>query len=362
MSSSNPVIPVIMSGGSGSRLWPLSRQKYPKPFITFDDGFDLYQKTFLRATHIASHDEVLTVTNKEFLFKTIDDIEKLDVAAKASFILEPYGRNTAPALVMAALYLQEVYGNQAVFVALAADHLIEGDDSFCHAIQQAVGFAHDGRIVTFGITPTYPEVGYGYIQFEGNRVLSFVEKPSLDRAQDFVASGRYLWNSGMFCAEVGVFLSEMMKYKPEVYHEAETCFLASKRGSRQNGYATVTLDRELFKTVEDISVDYAVIEKTDKLAVVPCHFKWSDVGSWLSMSSLSQVDEDGNSFIGDVEAVNVRNCYIQSKNRLTGVVGVEDLVVVDTPDALLIAKKESSQDVKRLFSQLKVNWYGKFGQ
>jgi mannose-1-phosphate guanylyltransferase/mannose-6-phosphate isomerase len=348
------LIPTILCGGAGSRLWPVSRELHPKPFIRLADGQSLLQKAFLRGVALPGVAEVLTVTNRDLLFKTKDEfIEVNKDGITASFILEPVGRNTAAAIAAATLHVAKSYGEDALILVLAADHLIADQNAFAEVIAKATVLANAGKVVTFGITPHAPETGYGYIEADGNTVLRFVEKPSPEKAQEYLASGRYLWNSGMFCFSAGTMLREMGLHCPDILTTTAACVEKSRLLEGQ-GFAQLELDQSSFSHVQSISIDYAVMERSAKVAVVPCSIGWSDIGSWDSLGDLSAPDGDGNRIDGQVLLHDVKNCYIQSKERIVGAVGIENLVIVDTPDALLIADKFRSQDVGRLYAELKI--------
>lgn len=347
------LIPTILCGGAGSRLWPVSREQHPKPFIALADGQTLLQKAFLRGAAISRVEEVLTVTNRELLFKTEDNYTQVNTSNKElSFILEPFGRNTAAAAVAAALFVQKRHGDDALLLILAADHLISKPGEFSYAVNKAVELALQGKLVTFGIQPDRPETGYGYIEANGNDVLRFVEKPSLERAQEYVASGKYFWNSGMFCFTAATLIKEMRVHCPDVVLAVETC-LQQSREIAGEAYTQVDLDKTTFAKVPDISIDYAVMERSASVAVVPCDIGWSDIGSWTAMGELGEPDASGNTIEGEAVLHDVSGCYIRSEDRLVGAVGVHDLVIVDTPDAVLVADKNHVQDVKQLFTALK---------
>lgn len=347
------IIPTILCGGAGSRLWPVSRELHPKPFIRLADGQSLLQKAFLRGAALPGAAEVLTVTNRELLFKTKDDYAEVNLSRMAtSFILEPVGRNTAAAIAAAALHVARHHGKDALMLVLAADHLITDQAAFAEALGKAMALAGAGKVVTFGIKPHLPETGYGYIEAEGNAVLRFVEKPSPDKAREYLASGRYLWNSGMFCFAAGTMLREMEQHCPDILSATAAC-VEKSRTLQGEGHLQLELDAASFGQVPSISVDYAVMERSAEVAVVPCTIGWSDIGSWAALSELSDADGDGNRIEGQALLHAVKNCFIQSKDRIVGAVGIENLIVVDTPDALLIADKSRAQEVGRLYSALK---------
>jgi mannose-1-phosphate guanylyltransferase / mannose-6-phosphate isomerase len=347
------LIPIILCGGAGSRLWPVSRELHPKPFIRLADGESLLQKAFLRAVTLPGVEQVLTVTNRELFFKTEDEFREVNhTRCATSFILEPFGRNTAAAVAAAALRVAQAHGPESVMLVLAADHLITDQAAFASAVQQAEKIAKQGKIVTFGIRPETPETGYGYIEADGNQVVRFVEKPSLEKAREYVDSGNFLWNSGMFCFTAQAVLREFGLHAPDILAATEAC-LAQSRVAQAAGWTQVEMEAKLFGNVREESIDYAIMEKTAEAAVVPCAIGWSDVGSWAAISELSKPDDKGNRVEGDTLLHDVRDCYMVSHDRLIGAVGVENLIVIDTPDALLIANRNRAQDVKHLYSALK---------
>lgn len=349
-------VPTILCGGAGSRLWPVSRELHPKPFIRLADRQSLLQKAWLRGAALPNVCEILTVTNRELFFKTEDEYR--EVAARApsglpnSFILEPFGRNTAPAIAAAALQVAKTHGADALMLVLAADHLITDQAAFSRAVTQAIELAQQGKLVTFGIQPEAPETGYGYIEADGTKVLRFVEKPNLEKAQEYVASGRYLWNSGMFCFSAGAMLREMKLHCPAILDATSTC-IGQSRSAEGKGFSQLELASEAFEQVPDDSIDYAVMERSDQIAVVPCSIGWSDIGSWNALGDLAKPDSDGNRVEGEANLHDVSNCYIQSNERIVGAVGISDLLIIDTPDALLVANRARAQDVKHIYASLK---------
>ncbi|MDX8380403.1 MAG: mannose-1-phosphate guanylyltransferase/mannose-6-phosphate isomerase [Gallionella sp.] len=349
------LIPTILCGGAGSRLWPVSRELHPKPFIRLADGQSFLQKSWLRGAVLPNVTETLTVTNRELFFKTADEYSV--VAALAGkrvnrFILEPFGRNTAPAIAAAALQVAAMHGEDTCLLVLTADHLITDQDAFAQAVHEATQWAMQGKLVTFGIQPDTPETGYGYIETDGNNVKRFVEKPNLDKAKEYLASGHYLWNSGMFCFQAGTMLSEMAQHCPDILSTIRTCITQSHVAEGEN-FSQLDINADSFKLVPDESIDYAVMEKSTNVAVVPCNIGWSDIGSWNALGNLTAPDADGNRIEGETILHNVKNCYIQSNQRIVGAVGVKDLLIIDTPDAVLVADRNSAQDVKHLYARLK---------
>lgn len=347
------LIPVVLCGGAGSRLWPVSREAHPKPFIRLADGQSLLQKAFLRGAQLPGVAEVLTVTNRELLFKTKDEYREVNLNRLAtSFILEPFGRNTAAAIAAATLHVSKMHGEKAIMLVLAADHLIADQEAFSSAVAQATTLARQQKLVTFGIQPDVPETGYGYLEVDGHDVLRFVEKPSQEKAREYMDSGCFLWNSGIFCFQAGTMLQALEAHCPEILAKTQQCIEQSRK-VEGDGVFEQELDAATFAAVPDDSIDYAVMERASHVAVVPCSIGWSDIGSWTALGDLIAPDAHGNRIKGDAILHDVSNCFIQSSQRMIGAVGVDNLVIVDTPDALLVADRERSQDVKVLYKKLK---------
>jgi mannose-1-phosphate guanylyltransferase len=350
------LIPTILCGGAGSRLWPVSRELHPKPFIRLSDNQSLLQKAWLRGVVLPHVAETLTVTNRELFFKTEDEYREVagieHKGISNSFILEPFGRNTAPAIAAAALQVAAEHGDDAILLVLAADHLISDQAAFSQAVALAMLLATQGKLVTFGIRPESPETGYGYIEASGNVVKRFVEKPSLEKAQEYIASGNFLWNSGMFCFSAGAMLREMQQHCPEILSATRAC-LEKSRKAQGKGFTQIEIDPESFESVSSVSIDYAVIEKSQNVAVVPCNIGWSDIGSWDALGDLTAPDDRGNRIEGESILHDVSNCYIRSSKRLVGAVGINNLIIIDTPDAVLVADRSRAQDVKHLYANLK---------
>ncbi len=371
------LIPVILSGGAGTRLWPVSRESYPKPFIRMSDGQSLLQKAYLKAAGLAGVGQVVLVTNRDYYFQSRDEIElavagkrpaSASPAAEVTYLLEPCGRNTAPAIALAALKLAREYGPEAVLLVLPADHLIADRQAFSLAVAAAEAAAATGHIVTFGIPPTAPETGFGYIELAADsqlpgladgvtvsRVARFVEKPAQDRAEAFLAAGNYLWNAGMFCARADILLLALEAHAPDLYRKALVCFEASAARQAAAPGRTFELDPASFAALPDISIDYAVMEHAANVAVVRAAFDWSDIGSWSALSELTLPDAEGNRIDGEALLVDSTNVYVRSEGRLVAGVGLSNLMVIDTPDALLIADRGRTQDVKRIVAQLKLD-------
>lgn len=348
------ILPVILCGGSGSRLWPLSREQNPKPFIRLTSGFSLIQHAYKKAHLVGTTNQIITVANRELFFRAKSDFDELEFDDNYSndYILEPEGRNTAPAIAMAAIHAQEKYGDDVCLLVLAADHLIQGDELFIDAIQQAAKLAEDEKLVTFGIKPTKPETGYGYIQYSANTVKKFVEKPDLATADDYVSSGEYLWNSGMFCFKPNVFLEELKKYRPKMFDSAQEAYHSANKEKFEEA-EQINLIEETFGHLEDESVDYAVMENSQKIAVVPCEFNWNDVGSWDSLAAAMSQSDESNVVVGETVLKDVSNSMVFSKERLIAGIGFEDLIIIDTDDAILIMNRNQSQDVKKIYNELK---------
>jgi mannose-1-phosphate guanylyltransferase len=267
-------------------------------------------------------------------------------------VLEPFGRGTAAAVASAALQVEKTHGRDAVLLVLPADHLIKDQAAFAKAVAEATALANKGRLVTFGIQPEGPETGYGYLEAAGNEVVRFVEKPSLELAREYVASGRYLWNSGMFLFTAGTVIDEMRQHCPDILEAVRQCIAAS-RVLQSEGLVQLELDSTTFARVRDDSLDYALMEKSRRIAVVPCAIGWSDIGSWSAVGDLAKTDGNPNQVEGKAILHDVVGCYIRSADRVVGAVGVENLVIIDTPDALLVAAKSRAQDVRHIYAQLK---------
>jgi len=361
--SSPVVFPIILSGGAGTRLWPVSREAHPKPFIKLPDGQSLLHKTFLRAASLNGVSELLTVTNRDYYFKTKDEYRACGCAASPAFLLEPCGRNTMPAVALAALRTTATHGENACLLVLPADHLIADQDAFASAVTHAVELAEEGYLVTFGIQPTAPETGFGYIEAganistklgAGRTALRFVEKPDATTAAQYLAAGNFFWNSGMFCFRAGALLAAMEAACPSVLEAARACWSATQVAIPPDA-KMIECDPVSFATQPDISIDYALMEKAANVAVVPCALGWSDIGSWNALSELATPDDQGNRIQGEAIMVGSQNNYVQTEHHLVAAVGVEDLVIVDTQDAVLVAHRSRVQDVKQVVARLKQN-------
>jgi len=355
------MIPVILSGGSGTRLWPLSRSNYPKQFLPITEERTLFQLTLERISNLNQslinfHNPII-VTNDNHRFIVAEQLRQENVNAK--ILLEPVARNTAPAIAAAA-QLALSYGEDPVLLILAADHVIQQQDAFNQSIQVGLAAAEAGQLVTFGVVPTSPETGYGYIKATGHiektqstqayPVEKFVEKPDLTTAQDYLAEGSYLWNSGMFMFKASVYLQELDKYNPAIAKNAQASVQNSK-----NDLDFIRLNKDHFEQSPEDSIDYAVMEHTDKAVVVPLCADWNDVGAWKSVWEVSQKDENGNSLRGDVIAQDTHNSLIHAETRLVSTLGLENIVVIETADAVLVADQSKVQDIKKIVEHLKSN-------
>lgn len=359
------LIPVVLSGGTGSRLWPLSREGHPKPFIKLFDGETLLQKTYHRISRLQGIPKVngkpfvLTVTNGEYYFISKDELDKTN--ASSVFLLEPESKNTAPAISMAALWIKKNYGDNASMLVVPADHLIQNESEFLESVKNALELNNQkpSYLVTFGIKPESADTGFGYIESgkelsKGFEVSHFYEKPDLKTAQNFIASKRFYWNSGIFCFKVKQFFDEIKIHSPEVLVQAELSWQECFRGDSVDN-SRINIPEETFKSCPNISIDFALMEKSKNVAVIPANLYWSDIGSWLSFSQLFESDQEGNSVVGNGLFVNTKDTFIQANDRVVAAVGVNNLIIIDTPDALLVIDKSHTQDVKLVTSKLKQN-------
>lgn len=344
----NDILPVILSGGSGTRLWPLSREAYPKQFLPLAGDLTMLQATWQRVAAIAATGP-LVIANEAHRFVAAEQLQQVSAQPQA-IILEPMGRNTAPAIAVAALEATRNDGDPLLLV-LPSDHVIADEATFRATVQLAAPAAREGKLVTFGIVPTGPETGYGYIKAaagDGARAVErFVEKPDLETATGYVASGQYLWNSGMFLLRASRYLAELARFNPAMLDASRTAWERARRDAD-----FTRLDAEAFAAVPSDSIDYAVMEKTADAVVVALDAGWNDVGSWTALRDVSTQDGDGNAHHGDVIAIDCRNTYAYGE-RLVALVGLDDVVVVETDDAVLVGKADRMQEVKNVVAQLK---------
>lgn len=343
--------PVILCGGSGTRLWPLSREMFPKQLLALTNEFSLLQNTVQRLKPLTAA-PALFICNENHRFLVAEQLRQISEEAHR-ILLEPAGRNTAPAVALAALQVQQQNGD-GILLVLPSDHVIAKGDAFVTAVQQAVTQAQSGKLVTFGIVPTQPETGYGYIRRgaaingDVSAVAQFVEKPALETAKAYVASGEYLWNSGMFVFRASDYLKELEQHRPDIL---AACRAAMAVQNKDHDF--IRIDAAAFKACPEDSIDYAVMEKTANAAVVSLDAGWSDIGSFAALWEESEKDAQGNATKGDVMLEGASNCYVNAEGRLVAVIGAEDLVVVETADAVLVARRDAVQDVKKIVASLK---------
>jgi mannose-1-phosphate guanylyltransferase/mannose-6-phosphate isomerase len=348
------LIAVILSGGSGSRLWPLSRENHPKPFVRLKDDESLLQKAYKRALNLPNVIEILTVTNIRYIQQTIDHYEQINCGNKIDtrFVLEPEPRNTAAAICAAALDIDGRYKDEVIMVVLSADHLIKNEKAFRKIISKGVKCTKTNNHVLFGIKPTSPSTNFGYINVQGNSVISFKEKPSITQAKKFLNSRKYLWNAGMFCFKVSLLIHDLELHCKNIFLETRKALIKSHSSVIRN-YSCLILNKSLFSLVESKSIDYALIEKTSNLFVIPCDVEWSDLGSWEAMSETLKISKNGNKFIGNCSFSKTKNTSIFAYSRHVALVGISDLIVVEMDDVILIVDKKSTQDIRQIYSQLK---------
>lgn len=345
--------PVVLSGGSGTRLWPLSRQNQPKQFLALIGERSLYQETVLRADALPDVQPPVTVCSEDHRFMVGEQLHAVGVGS-GGIVLEPVARNTAPAIALAALHAQAT-DPSATLLVMPADHLIADEAAFRTAVAAARDLARDAWLVAFGITPNYAETGYGYIRRGealgegGYRIERFVEKPDLATAEAYLADGSYAWNSGMFLFRADAYLEQLGRHAPEILKAANSAYAAAA-----TDLDFIRVDADAFAASPSDSIDYAVMEKTDRAAVVPVSCGWSDIGSWSSLWSVAERDENGNRHEGDVISVDTRDSLVRaSERRMIATIGVDDLVIIDTADATLVARKDRVQDVKTVVETLK---------
>lgn len=337
---------IILAGGSGSRLWPLSREEYPKQLLSFDKEQSLLQKTFNRLCSFSKPADIVTVTNIKHYSNIKLQLNKID--SSNVVIGEPFGRNTAPAIASTLQYFIQQGCEDDVVLIVPSDHLIKDIDGFNKTVEQGKELAEQGYIVTFGIKPTYPETGYGYIKTEkalsvGYKVEKFVEKPDFETAKKYLDSGNYYWNGGIFMGKISTFLNEFKKYASDIYmHLGKLDFSNSTQ-----------INFSVYEKMPSISIDYAIMEKSDKIALVELQSDWNDLGSWQSIFNVKEKDENGNVLTGKVVVDNVKNSFIYSQKEVVAVSSLENIILVETEDAIMACKLDESQNVKKLYEKLK---------
>mgnify|MGYP005989259923 FL=1 len=353
------ILPVIMAGGSGTRLWPLSRGNYPKQFLKLSGDQTMLQSTVTRLSQL-EHEPPLLICNEEHRFIAAEQMRQINKQHNG-IILEPVGRNTAPAIALAAFKAIKRKQDPLLLV-LAADHVINDEDKFIASVNASVDLALEGKLVTFGIVADKPETGYGYIK-RGQEVLNsksdsvikayevseFVEKPDVNTAEKYLLSGDYFWNSGMFMFKASRYLEELKLHRPDIYQACEQAISVE-----ENDLDFIRIDKEIFETCPDDSIDYAVMEKTSEAVVVPMDADWNDVGGFSALWEVTEKDPQGNALDGDVICIDTKNTLVEAGEKLIATVGVEDLVIVNTKDAVLVAHKNKTQDVKKIVNKLKL--------
>ncbi|WP_115444734.1 mannose-1-phosphate guanylyltransferase/mannose-6-phosphate isomerase, partial [Escherichia coli] len=348
------ITPIILAGGSGTRLWPLSRVLYPKQFLKLNGNLTMLQATVERLNNMECDDPIV-ICNEQHRFIVAEQLRQINKLTD-NIILEPFGRNTAPAIALAALLkLKKSQQEDSIMLVLAADHVVTNKVAFSQSVKNAIPSARSGKMVTFGIIPERPETGYGYIRrgaaYENSdnvfHVDKFIEKPDLETAEKYLASGEYYWNSGMFLFRASRYLRELKKFRPDILDACENAM-----ANMTSDLNFVRIDEESFSECPDESIDYAIMEATTDAIVVPMNAGWSDVGSWSSLWEISSKDCHGNSCFGDVIKYSTENSYVYAESGLVTTVGVKDLVVVQTKDAVLIADRNAVQDVKKVVEQI----------
>ncbi len=331
---------IILCGGSGTRLWPISRTLMPKQFVKFFSDRSLFQLTVERNNSLCSNQFI--VSNTEQYFLALDQLSELHQTAQ-KYLLEPMGRNTAPAIALACMELSP----EEIVLITPSDHLIKNQSAYNKAVARAKELAEQGYLVTFGITPSFAETGFGYIEADGEEVLNFKEKPDLQTAEEYIKAGNYYWNSGMFCFRAGAFLDELQKYSPKVYEASKAAYENASKDSM------IRIKHENMLSIPEDSIDYAVMEKSDKVKVIPSDIGWSDVGSFDALYDELPKDEDGNTQNPHHIAIDSKNNLVYGNEKKIATVDIDDCIIVDTGDALLISKKGSSQKVKKVVEKLK---------
>lgn len=347
---------LIMAGGRGERFWPKSRRNLPKQFLSLtDDGITMIQHTVKRILPLVDINDIFVSTNKEY----VDLVRKqLPEIPKENVLCEPVSKNTAPCVALAACYMKNKY-DDAIMIVLPSDHLIKNKEIYLYALTDACNVAErNGNLVTVGITPTYPETGYGYIKFNNKRELfgestafkveKFVEKPNLEKAKEYISCGTYLWNSGMFVWKISSIIENFKQNLPNIYNGANLIINAL----RADNYEEVL--HKIFNEFESVSIDYGILEKAGNIFVIPGTFGWDDVGSWLAIERINKTDDFNNVISGNVITIDTKNSIIQGNNKLMALVGVKDLIVVDTDDATLICNKADANKIRKVIENLKI--------
>jgi len=337
------MINVVLCGGNGTRLWPVSRTLMPKQFVKFFDDRSLFQLTIERNQELC--DKQFIVSNTEQYFLAVDQLEELH-KSNNSFLLEPIGRNTAPAITLACFALNA----EDILLVSPSDHLIKDKEAYKKVLMRAKELAEEDCLVTFGIEPTFAETGFGYIEADGEDVKAFHEKPDQKTAQEYVDAGNYYWNSGMFCFKAGIFLEELQKYAPEIYEASKNAYVLTQNKHNSD---MIRISHEAMAAIPEESIDYAVMEKSSKVKVVAADIGWSDVGSFDALAQEFEKDVNGNTKTENLIAINAKDNFVYTSERMVALADVDELIVVDTPDALLITKKGNSQKIKTIVKELK---------
>ncbi len=352
----NEIIPVLLCGGSGTRLWPLSRESFPKQFLNLEgkDQFTMLQKTYKRIENLKDITKPIIICNEDHRFIVGDQMNRINIKP-ISILLEPEGRNTAPAITIASLKALQEY-DDPILLILSSDHIIKDLEKFTKSIEKSIDYAKKGELVIFGINPTYPATGYGYIksleklnhfEYIASKVENFLEKPDLKTAEKLFKDKKYTWNSGMFIFKASSILEELKVFAPDIIKNCEKCLTTSRKD-----LDFLRLEKKSFKKCPNTSIDYAVFEKTKKAVVLPLNCGWDDIGDWQSLWKISRKDLDGNAVEGNVLAKNTKNSLIRSEEKLVVSIGINNAMIIDTKDALLVADKNYSQKVKNIVNLL----------
>ncbi len=358
MNKERKIIPVILCGGSGSRLWPLSRESFPKQYLSLtENNKSLLQNTMERINPLSNLLNPILICNEEHRFIVAEQMREINTTP-LSILLEPFGRNTAPAITLSAIKALE-QDNEAILLILSSDHEIKNIDKFINVINRGLVYAEEGKLVTFGVIPTNPETGYGYIKADspflneeiiGKKIKEFTEKPDLETASKFIKDKRYTWNSGIFIFQAKLIIEEIKRYSPNIFDACQKTIEESRMDLE-----FTRLEHDSFKKCPNVSIDLAVMEKTQKGIVLPLDVGWSDIGSWQAVWANSKKDNYGNTLKGNIIANKTKNCYLRSEKRLLVGIGLNDLIAVETNDAILICEKSQSQKVKNIVDNLRKN-------